>query len=381
METSRESEADRIAVDGDDGRLGRLEDAIRQQMASSARLEAALANLITNLTPPAPPPEADKPNRPLSSQPLAVARKETKLKPSAPVDYDGDRKNGRHFLNQCELYIRLRSSDFPDEATEINWALSYMKSGRAATFAERLINYEVTAGRPRYDNWYAFREDFVETFCPLDEASIAVTRLESEAYFQGRRTLDEYIDEFEELLRKSGYEDGKVAVVKFRRGLDPRIQNPIACSQPESRPADDNVKSWITAARTLDQNRQANEAFRGAAQKPTAATQKPNAGKSFFNFAPAAGAPAPPAPPTRSLPPPVPMDIDAQRSKRTPGTCFRCGSPDHFSNKCPRAYDVRYMTVEERQEWIQHMLVVEDVAAAPEPEEEAREEDFASRSG
>ena len=48
-------------------------------------------------------------------------------------------------------------------------------------------------------------------------------RLESEAYFQGRHTLDKYIDEFEELLRKSGYEDGKVAVVKFRRGLDLRI--------------------------------------------------------------------------------------------------------------------------------------------------------------
>ena len=119
METSRESEADRIAVDGDDGRLGRLEDAIRQQTASSARLEVALATLITNLTPPAPPPEADKPNRPMSGQLLVVAKKETKLKPSAPSDYNGDRKEGRHFLNQCELYIRLRSADFPDSVAAV----------------------------------------------------------------------------------------------------------------------------------------------------------------------------------------------------------------------------------------------------------------------
>ena len=87
METSRESEADRIAVDGDDGRLGRLEDAIRQQTASSARLEVALATLITNLTPPAPPPEADKPNRPMSGQLLVVAKKETTVVPVTLVNY------------------------------------------------------------------------------------------------------------------------------------------------------------------------------------------------------------------------------------------------------------------------------------------------------
>ena len=378
------SESDRIAVDEDTSRLDRLEAAIQRQTDSNARLEEALIKLMQNLQPPAPPPKTEEPTRP-TSQPLEVARKETKLKPSPPLEYNGDRKTGRHFLNQCELYIRLRSSDFPDEVTQINWALSYMKSGRAATFAERLIGYEVKRGIPKYDDWYSFREAFVENFCPLDEASVAITRLESAAYFQGKRTLDEYIDEYEELLRKSGYMDGTVAVVKFRRGLDPKIQNPIACSQPENRPKDNNVKSWIDAARALDQNRQANEAFRAAEQKPMAPSQKPNAGRSFFNLGTPAGAPTLPpaatATSSRPLPPPVPMDIDAQRAKRTPATCFRCGSPDHFSNKCPRAYDVRYMTIEERQEWIQRMLVAEDAAAVEEPEEEAKEEGFAERSG
>src|ERR1700733_15019715 len=211
------SESDRIAVDEDTSRLDRLEAAIQRQTDSNARLEEALIKLMQNLQPPAPPPKTEERPGP-TSQPLEVARKETKLKPSPPLEYNGDRKTGRHFLNQCELYIRLRSSDFPDEVTQINWALSYMKSGRAATFAERLIGYEVKRGIPKYDDWYSFREDFVENFCPLDKASVAITRLESAAYFQGKRTLDEYIDEYEELLRKSGYMDGTGAVVKFQTG-------------------------------------------------------------------------------------------------------------------------------------------------------------------
>jgi hypothetical protein len=39
------------------------------------------------------------------------------------------------------------------------------------------------------------------------------------------------------------------------------------------------------------------------------------------------------------------------------------------------------MTVEERQEWIQRMLVAEDAAVVAEPEEEAKEEGFVECSG
>jgi hypothetical protein len=45
----------------------------------------------------------------------------SKLKPTPLSDFDGNRKRGRIFLNQCELYIRLQKLDFMDEATQINW--------------------------------------------------------------------------------------------------------------------------------------------------------------------------------------------------------------------------------------------------------------------
>jgi hypothetical protein len=166
---------------------------------------------------------------------------------------------GRMFLNQCELYIRLRQMDFVDEAMQINLALTYMKSGCTAAFAEELILYEADSGTPCFDSWHDFRERFEEKFCPLDEATVAVNRLESTTYFQEKRKLD-YIDEFDELLRRSGYQDDKLGIVKFRRRLNPKIQDQIACG--DDLPSD--LKGWKAAARTIDQNRQVNDAFQSA---------------------------------------------------------------------------------------------------------------------
>jgi hypothetical protein len=57
----------------------------------------------------------------------------------APSNFDGDRAQGHVFLTSCELYISLSQSDFVEDQVCINWALSYFKGGRAATFAKRII--------------------------------------------------------------------------------------------------------------------------------------------------------------------------------------------------------------------------------------------------
>ena len=127
-----------------------------------------------------------------------------RLKPSPPSEFDGNRDKGRAFINSCKLYIALCKSEFTDDQVTIHWVLSFMKSGRAAVYANRLLRSEERWGVSRFASFDAFRTEFVATFCPENEATDSIMRLESAKYFQGKRTVDEYVDEFMELVDLSG---------------------------------------------------------------------------------------------------------------------------------------------------------------------------------
>ena len=94
----------------------------------------------------------------------------------------------------------------------------------------------------------------------------AINKLESDTYFQCTRSIEEYLDEFRDLITESGYQDKRVVVVKFRRGLQRNLQNAIA-TIPSRRPADNNPEGWFEAALMYDQNHAANEAFMSSATR------------------------------------------------------------------------------------------------------------------
>ena len=125
-------------------------------------------------------------------------------------------------------------------------------------------------GYHKFVDWEDFQDKFKREFCPVYADSAAINRLESTAYFQKSRSVDEYLDEFQDLITEAGYSDPKTIVVKFRRGLDTQIQNAIA-TMPSGRPSDMVPTDWYTAARTIDQNRATNEAFRSSYRTPSVA--------------------------------------------------------------------------------------------------------------
>jgi Retrotransposon gag protein len=137
------------------------------------------------------------------------------VKPAKPSEYDGDCANGCTFLQSCTLYLGLCASDFPDEKSQILWALSFMKAGRAAIFATHAFTHEAKNGVPLYLSWKDFTEAFHQQFFPLHKATDVMNQLELHQYHQGKCSIDEYIDGFEELVEKAEYTDGQAIVMKF----------------------------------------------------------------------------------------------------------------------------------------------------------------------
>ena len=299
------------------------------------------------------------------------------VRPATPPDFDGDRLKGMAFLDACQTYVRLCPTEFPDEQTQIVWAMSYMKSGRAQKWAARIFRWEQQPENTetnKFFGWSDFRDEFRREFTPAHADALAINRLESSAYYQKNRSLDEYLDEFQDLITDSGYTDPKTIVVKFRRGLNTQIQNSVA-TMASGRPSDSVPAQWYNAARTVDENRAANEAFSASSTyRSTAPTSRP-VGTSVVRAAPSLAktghshiSPTPGHP--------VPMDLDAARKMASGPLCFRCKQPGHFTRDCPSRYDLRYLTLDELQEELSIRMAQLDVVPPETEETRPEKEDF-----
>ena len=104
-----------------------------------------------------------------------------------------------------------------------------MKSGQAAKWAAHVFRWEEeNAGDSRFLDWDNSKSEFCKEFCPANSEATAINKLGSTTYYQGTRSVDNYLDGFLDLVAESRYMDPKTLVVKFRGGLDPQIQNAVA---------------------------------------------------------------------------------------------------------------------------------------------------------
>ncbi len=203
-----------------------------------------------------------------------------------------------------------------------------MKDGRAARWAAREFELEATNGLLRFDDWAHFEKEFRKEFTPLNKEVDAVNVLETSAYHQGRKSVDDYLDGFRDLI-------------------------------------------YILAVQ-MDQNHVADEAFYAPQRSAPPALTSHRPGLLSAPKPSSAVRPTYFAHATPTLGNLVSMDIDAARRGKTPSdSCRRCGALDHWAKDCPRRFDVRHMDTDELQTLLENKLAAKDVAPTKPPIEEA----------
>jgi hypothetical protein len=76
-------------------------------------------------------------------------------------------------------------------------------------------NYQAVRSLPYNNMWHKFVQEFISEFCPKNEIQTAWTDLKTSRYFQGSKTVDEYVDEFHEMIMRAHYLEGSHIALKF----------------------------------------------------------------------------------------------------------------------------------------------------------------------
>ena len=111
---------------------------------------------------------------------------------------------------------------------------------------------------------------------------------------------------------------------------------------PYGRPLDTSPGDWYKAAKTIDQNREANEAF----QLASCPAPHPVPHSILISL-------------VKTNPTPVNMDVRLKKNPPPPPpTCYRCHKTGHKAPDCPDKYDIRMSSVEELE---MEMMVRRDI--------------------
>ncbi|KIJ49867.1 hypothetical protein M422DRAFT_246232 [Sphaerobolus stellatus SS14] len=250
------------------------------------------------------------------------------------------------------LYFSIAGRAFQDEQARVSWALTFFKTGQAASFADRILRTQSRTGKPYFANWSAFK----------DPHGIKV---------QIQWTM-----------------------LKFKKGLSKSLRTTVSTIDPP--PAFDNLEAWIEAAQRVADARETSKVF----EENIRAIEKPALhGPKALTTIPRTLPPAPPArmfnyqarlpipvvnthPELTKVPDgPVPMDVDRTRGKASISNivCRRCGKTEHIARFCDTNFDVRSLTVEEKEELLYGLMADLDMSGSTGAELSGEEEVVSER--
>ena len=148
------------------------------------------------------------------------------------------------FIMACWLYLKKMRETSVEE--QVQWVLSYVQGGLADVWKENIIE-ELESGEIEYGTVKEFFTNLRKEFGGGEEESVKAAELRK--LEQGGRTMEEFIQEFKQAARGSGYE-GRPLVEKFKRGMNRGIRRKLM--EAENLPT--SIEQWYRRATALDRN-------------------------------------------------------------------------------------------------------------------------------
>ncbi len=268
------------------------------------------------------------------------------IKVAPPEAFDGSPLKFRDWHRQILIYIRGKKITADDDRILI--ALSYMKSGTAAAWANRFFD----ANLDGLGTWTEFETQLKAAF--EDKTLGRKAREKLESLHQGSLRIDDFISRFESLAQDAGMDGHESELIRL---LERNVKSDIIDAIYASGMLPGDYPSYKTRVLGLGrlweqrQEQRAQEHRRHAPQVAVAAKPSSN----------------PSAPPTADKRTPTgvvfggrgrPMELDALRRENR---CFTCGAIGHFRREFPDKDDTKKVNVramvsdlstEEREELI-----------------------------
>ena len=143
-----------------------------------------------------------------SAAPSAASTKITEIRIGCPDEYDGKAETAQAWLDSVQLYLLINHTLYYDDDRKIAFALSYMKKGSAAIWAE--VRRQQGLATLSFGTFAQFQQDFENTFVNTNAAREAMNWLSTTRINSGEQ-LQEYINTFKLNIVCAKYDETKDA--------------------------------------------------------------------------------------------------------------------------------------------------------------------------